>query len=197
MLRDLGIEIDFVKNPVTIGICDQFAVLTAESGRTDYAALLRHAFPDSAGGISAVSEEIKKAVSYMNVLYGIDNPLFGDALKDTKYLIKTLLPWLLRYHRAMSRVGNWARPSMSIWAADIQHGAHRHNRTATFLRNAASFALSYFNQYLDYSYPVTVRAYSPNVWWRSSANGVVRSGRDAHHRSGYAGHEAKTLPAGR
>jgi phytoene dehydrogenase-like protein len=155
MLRELDIEIDFVKNPVTIGIGDRFAVLTEESGLKDYTALLHHAFPDSAGDIAAVSEEIKKAVSYMDVLYGIDNPLFGDALKDKDYLMKTLLPWLLRYHRAMSRAGKMRAPVYAHLGQLTNNNALIDMIAQHFFKGTpASFALSYFSQYLDYSYPL-------------------------------------------
>jgi phytoene dehydrogenase-like protein len=154
MLRDLGIEIDFANNPVAIGIGDRFAALTAENGLTDYSALLLHVFPGSADDIAVITREIRRAVSYMEVLYGIDNPLFGDLLRDKDYLLRTLLPWLLRYQRTIRKTKKLVLPIYEHLGRLTSNKALIDMIAQHFFKNTpASFALSYFSQYLDYSYP--------------------------------------------
>ncbi len=34
---------------------------------------------------------------YMDVQYGIDNPVFLDMKKDREYIVKAILPWMVKY----------------------------------------------------------------------------------------------------
>ena len=36
-------------------------------------------------------------MGYLDVLYGIDNPAFLDMKRDRAYLVKVILPWMLKY----------------------------------------------------------------------------------------------------
>ncbi|MEN6635818.1 MAG: FAD-dependent oxidoreductase, partial [Clostridiaceae bacterium] len=98
MLRSLGVSLDLVKNPVSIGIADRKVRLQGEKSLAEYADLFRSFFPEESAAIDAIILEIVKVMRYMDVLYGIENPLFLEGeLKDPQYLTKTLLPWLLKY----------------------------------------------------------------------------------------------------
>jgi len=55
-------------------------------------------------------QEIDKTISYMNVMYGIDNPLFSDLSNDTQYLLHTLLPWLVKYKRNLRQIKKLNQP---------------------------------------------------------------------------------------
>ena len=100
LLRSLGLSIEFVKNPVTIGIKDRSVRLTGEESLAEYADLYKSIFPLESAAIDAIIAEVVKVMRYMDVLYGIENPLFlEEELKDPRYLTKTLLPWLLKYSR--------------------------------------------------------------------------------------------------
>lgn len=93
-------------------------------------------------------------MGYMDVIYGIDNPLFLDNMHDREYLLKTLLPWLLKYKvniRKANRLNEAVYPYLRHFT-DNQSlidiiAQHFFKNTPTF------FALSYFGLYLDYCYP--------------------------------------------
>jgi phytoene dehydrogenase-like protein len=90
----------------------------------------------------------------MDVIYGIDNPLFLDNMHDREYLLKTLLPWLLKYKvniRKANRLNEPVYPYLRRFTSNQSLidiiAQHFFKNTPTF------FALSYFGLYLDYCYP--------------------------------------------
>lgn len=155
MLKDLGIELTWVNNPVAIGIADQIVKLTGPDSLADYQAMLTRLFPKNEEDIRLIIQEIKKVMQYMDVLYGIDNPLFIDVAKDRTYLMQTLLPWLLRYQVNMRKVSRLQEPINPYLRRLTANQALVDMITQHFFQNTpAFFALSYFSLYLDYSYPV-------------------------------------------
>ncbi|WP_051355655.1 phytoene desaturase family protein [Acetobacterium malicum] len=155
MLAQLGIELEFVNNPVVIGIEDAQMTLTGVESLAAYAAMLSAKFPDNQAEIAAIISEIRKVTGYMEVLYGIENPLFMDLTRDKDYLFKTLLPWLLKYQVNIRKAQKLSEPiedylrrftkNQALIDVIIQH---------FFEKMPAFFALSYFGLYSDYSYPI-------------------------------------------
>ena len=156
LLRSLGLPIEFAKNPVTVGIGNRSVRLSGEESLAEYADLYKSFFPQEAGAIDAIISEVVKVMRYMDVLYGIENPLFLEGeLKDPKYLTKTLLPWLLKYSVNIKKAGKLDQPVQQYLRKFTQSQKlidmicqHFFAETPTF------FALSYFGLYLDYRYPV-------------------------------------------
>lgn len=155
MLAQLGIAIDFVKNPVVIGIEDSQMTLRGVESLDDYAAMLSVKFPQNQTEIAAIIDEIRKVTAYMEVLYGIENPLFMDLTIDKEYLFKTLLPWLFKYQVNIRKAQKLDEPIETYLLRFTQNQAlidviiqHFFEKMPTF------FALSYFGLYSDYSYPI-------------------------------------------
>ena len=156
MLRSLGISIDFVKNPVTIALADKKVRLSGEESLPEYADLFKSFFPQESGAIDAIMQEVVKVMRYMDVLYGIENPLFLESeLRDMQYLSKTLLPWLIKYSVNIKKASKLSQPVQEYLRKYTKNEAlidmicqHFFAETPTF------FALSYFGLYLDYRYPV-------------------------------------------
>ncbi len=104
-------------------------------------------------------------MGYMDILYGIDNPLFLDLKSNPQYVFRTILPWLLKYTLTMPKIGKLHEPveeylsrfSTNQALIDIiaQH---------FFQKTPAYFALSYFSLYLDYRTPGEEPALSPGRW---------------------------------
>ena len=116
--------------------------------------MLTTIFPDNEGDINQIKEEIRKVMGYMDVLYGIDNPLFMRKM-DLQYLTKTLLPWFFRYQLNIRKASRLDEPIQSYLGRFTKNIAlidmiiqHFFKDTPTF------FALSYFSLYLDYAYPI-------------------------------------------
>ncbi len=155
MLKQLGITIDFVKNPVSIGIENEMIELHSKESLFGYEELLNHYFPDNSGDIRNIMKEIQTVMDYMDVLYGIDNPLFLDFSKDREYLFKSLLPWLIKYQINIKKVTKLNLPVNDYLLKFTHNQALIDMITQHFFKNTPTFfALSYFGLYLDYSYPV-------------------------------------------
>lgn len=155
MLKQLGIDIEFVSNPISIGIKADVIELKSKESLKDYEALLIKYFRENSEDINKIIFEIKKVMTYMDVLYGIDNPLFLDFRDDKKYIFKTLLPWLFRYYKNMSKVNKLVKPINEYLKRFTNNQALIDMITQHFFKNTPTFfALSYFSLYLDYSYPM-------------------------------------------
>ncbi|UCG83914.1 MAG: NAD(P)/FAD-dependent oxidoreductase [Dehalococcoidia bacterium] len=154
MLKQLGIEIEFVKNNVSIGLEKDVVRLEGMASLADYEGLLRKYFPGNAADVKKVFTEIEKVSNYMDVVYGIDNPLFLDMKKDRKYLVTVILPWLLKYLLTTRKIEKLKEP--------IKHYLSRITANTSlidifaqhfFKDTPAFFALGYLKIYLDYYYP--------------------------------------------
>jgi len=154
MLRQLGIDIEFLPNTVSIGIGDEVVRVSTEDSLTDYQALLERQFPENRPDISRIIAEVRRVMDYMDILYGIDNPLFLDLMKDPKYLARTLLPWMLRYALTMPKLSQLMGPVVEH-LAKLSRNPSLVDIIAQhfFQKTPAYFALSYFSLYLDYRYP--------------------------------------------
>lgn len=154
MLKQLGIHVDFLKSPVSIGIAEKVVNVEGKENLEDYGNMLKALYPENTADVDAILQDIRKVMRDMDVLYGIENPLFKDLVHDTVYLSKTLLPWMGRFLSTIGRINRMNEP------------AEVHLRTFTtnpalidiiaqhfFRKTPAFFAMSYFSLYLDYRYP--------------------------------------------
>jgi len=154
MLKQLGIEVDFVKSNVSIGIEKDVIKLKDENSLAVYRDFLVRHFPHQEDEIDNIMSEIKKIMGYMDMLYGIDNPVFKDLKKDPVYLRKVMLPWLVKYMFTIGKILKLNEPvddyilkftkDQPLIDIIVQH---------FFQKTPAFFALSYFSLYLDYHYP--------------------------------------------
>ena len=153
MLRDLGIDLEFLPNPVSIRIGEK-SVKLGQDGLEEYGSLLKSLFPNERDAIDAILIEIRRVMDIMDVLYGIDNPLFVNVKGDSQYLLKTLLPWLMRYQVNMRKMKKYKQPIERHLSRFTGNQALIDMIAQHFFRNTPSFfALSYFGLYLDYMYP--------------------------------------------
>jgi phytoene dehydrogenase-like protein len=153
MLRQLGLEIDFLPSPVSIGIGNDVVRLDSKESIHGYRELLVRSFPERAGEIDAIIADISNVMGYMDILYGIDNPLFMN-MKDPEYLRGTLLPWFLKYLRTMPKISRLGGPVEERLAKLSGNRALIDMIAQHFFRaTPAFFALSYFSLYLEYLYP--------------------------------------------
>ena len=154
MLRQLGIEVPFIRNGVSIGIESDVINLQSKNSLQDYLQLLRSHFPENSGDIDRFGCEIEKIMHYMDVLYGIDNPLFLDLKSDRQYLVKTLLPWLFKYLVTIRKITRLDQPVADYLKRVTDNQALIDMIAQHFFKDTPTFfALSYFSLYLDYQYP--------------------------------------------
>ena len=152
MLKELGIDLEFLKSPVSIGIEKDIIHLTPETGLDDYKLLLEKLYPESINDIDKIDSKIRKIMKDMRILYAIDNPNFREE-KDGAYL-KQLLRWLPKFLPVLRRMSRQSEPvesylgklttNQSLIDIIAQH---------FFKKTPTSFALGYFYSYTDYIYP--------------------------------------------
>ena len=154
MLAQLGIEIEWLKSPVFIGIEDLRTEATRESGLEAYQRLLEELYPESHDEIAELVRQITRVMEYMDVLYGIDNPALIDLAQNPRFLLGTLLPWTIRYALAMPKIASLQGPVSAHLRQFMQNESLLDIIAQHFFRDTpASFALSYFTLYFDYMYP--------------------------------------------
>lgn len=182
MLKSLGINIEFTKNPVSIGIENQWLKLVSRDSLQNYASMLTTLFPDNAEDIARIEGEIKKVMVYMDVLYGIENPLFLENMRDMKYITNTLLPWLFRYQVNIRKASRLNEPIYEYLKQFTDNNALIDMIAQHFFKETPSFfALSYFGLYLDYCYPLGGTGILPKKMteYINSAGGEILTGTTA------------------
>ena len=154
MLRQLGIDINFIKDRVSIQIENNRADLNAKGGLDSYKKMLQNLFPSERDNIKEIAAVIKKISGYTDILYGIDNPLFLDYQKDKKYMMNTILPWMVKYTLTVSKIEKLRMPVNTFLLSMTKNQSLIDMITQHFFSDTpAFFALSYFRLYTDYYYP--------------------------------------------
>ncbi|UCE11175.1 MAG: NAD(P)/FAD-dependent oxidoreductase [Candidatus Thorarchaeota archaeon] len=154
MLNELGIELELLDSPVSIGVENDIISLDSETSLDDYKGLLDRLYPESVNDVDKIISKIEGIIKDMAILYGIDNPNFRDLKSDRNYLIKELLPWLGRFIFTLYRMNRKNEPVESYLGKLSSNQSlidiiaqHFFKMTPTF------FALGYFYAYNDYRYP--------------------------------------------
>jgi phytoene dehydrogenase-like protein len=154
MLKELGIELDVVKSPVSVGVENDILHIEDIHSLTEYKNLLKKIYPESEAEIDRVIKIIRKVMKHMDVLYGIENPNFKDLKCDRAYLFKELLPWLPRFLLTIGKINRMNMPVEPYLEKIIKNPSLRDIISQHFFKNTPTFfALSYFSLYLDYFYP--------------------------------------------
>lgn len=154
MLKQLGIDIEFTKSNISIGIGKSILKLAGKESVDEYEDFLIAQYPENSADIKAIIIEIKKIMDYMDVLYGIDNPAFLNMAEDREYMMKVIFPWMFKFIFTIGKIKRKQQPVEEFLKRFTNNqalidiiGQH------FFQKTPASFALSYFSLYLDYHYP--------------------------------------------
>jgi all-trans-retinol 13,14-reductase len=154
MLRDLEIDLEVAPNPVSIGIEDNVIHVTSKESLIDYESLLKKTYPESKDEIDQVIAVIKKIMKDMEILYGVDNPLFTNLLSNKSKFIKSYIPWLIKFVFTLRRIDKMRMPVEEFLNRMITNRSLLDIIDQHFFENTpAFFALSYFYLYQDYFYP--------------------------------------------
>lgn len=154
MLKDLDIQLDVVRSKVSLGIENRIIHIEDLSSLEKYRNLLTEAFPESEGEIDEILRIIRTVMKHMDVLYGIENPVFKDLKRDREFIFKKLLPWLPRFIFTLRRINSMNIPVEEYLTTIVKNPSLRDMISQHFFKNTpVFFALSYFSLYLDYFYP--------------------------------------------
>jgi phytoene dehydrogenase-like protein len=153
MLQDLVIEVEFLKTPVSVGIEDRFINVKSRENLEDYKELLESFYPESEDDVDEVIRIINGIMGEMQVLYGVDNPLFLDMKRDSKKLLQ-YGPWFPRFLKTLYAMNKMNEPIEPFLEKRIKNRSLRDIISQHFFKGTpAFFAMSYFYLYTDYIYP--------------------------------------------
>ena len=154
MLKDLGIQLEVVKSPVSLGIENEIIHIENLDSLIKYRELLTKLYPESEEEIDEVIKIIRKIMKHMDVLYGIENPVFKDLKRDRDFIFKKLLPWLPKFIFTVGKINRMNMPVEDYLRTIVKNPSLRDIISQHFFKNTpAFFAMSYFSLYLDYFYP--------------------------------------------
>ncbi|MBN1299137.1 MAG: NAD(P)/FAD-dependent oxidoreductase [Actinobacteria bacterium] len=154
MLRSLGINMEFIKNNISIGLENDIIRIKNIDSLSDYQDLLNKYYPAEVNSIAEIIAEIKKIMSYVDIIYGIENPMFLDIKNDRKYFIKVVLPWLFKYITTIKKIEKLKEPVNDYLKRMTSNLSLIDIITQHFFKDTpVFFALSYFKLYSDYFYP--------------------------------------------
>lgn len=154
MIRDLGLDIQFDPSPVTLGIKDRVISLSAIEDIKEYESLLIDLFPKDKKDIEIIIKKIQRILRYMDVLYGIENPMIIDLKAHRSYVIKTLFPWFFKFVPTLFQIEKLNVPVETYLKRYTSNQALMDMIAQHFFKGSPTFfALGYFSIYFDYHYP--------------------------------------------
>jgi phytoene dehydrogenase-like protein len=154
MLKELGIEMEVIKSPVSVGVGKEILNIRDIKSLDDYSDMLKRLYPGYESETDKIIGVIRKVMKHMDVLYGVENPNFRDISGDRAYLFGELLPWLPKFLFTMVWINKMNVPVEPYLEKIVRNPSLRDIISQHFFRNTpAFFALSYFSLYLDYFYP--------------------------------------------
>lgn len=154
MIRDLGLDVEFNRSRITLGIQDRVIDLSQISDIDAYASLLTHHFPNEKRDIERIIRKIKRILKYMDVLYGIENPMIIDLKSNKSYVIKTLFPWFFRFVPTLVQIDRLSIPVEAYLKKLTSNQSLIDMIAQHFFKSSPTFfALGYFSIYFDYHYP--------------------------------------------
>jgi len=154
MLKDLKIQLEIVESPVSLGIEDEIIHIENLDSLVKYRDLLAKLYPESEDEINGIIKTIRKIMKDMDVLYGIENPVFKDLKSDRNFIFKKLLPWLPKFIFTVGKINRMNMPVEDYLGTIVKNPSLRDIISQHFFKNTpAFFAMSYFSLYLDYFYP--------------------------------------------
>ena len=154
MLKDLGIEWEYLPNKISIGIEDQIFSVDSMDSIKEYQQILDSLYPESRDQIAAIIEVMSELSEYTRILYEFDNPNFGDVMSDRKFIFRELIPWTFQFLKALRRMRKFEMPMEEFLDDYTDNQALIDVLTQMFFRKTPThFSLGYFYVYLDYFYP--------------------------------------------
>jgi all-trans-retinol 13,14-reductase len=135
MLKELGISLDVVKSPVSVGVENDILHIEDIHSLTEYKNLLKKIYPESEAEIDHVIKIIRKVMKHMDVLYGIENPNFKDLRRDRSYLFKVLLPWLPKFLLTIGKINRMNMPVEPYLEKIVKNSSLRDIISQHFFKN--------------------------------------------------------------
>jgi phytoene dehydrogenase-like protein len=181
MLEDLSIRLPLVKGLVSTGIREEIIHHDDREAVRSYAESLRRLFPESREDIGRIEKRIREYCSLARIMNGVPNPFLRNPLKDFRYLLREWLPWLPSFLRALVKTSLRKRTVREALDELTDNDSLKDMVSQHFFKGTpASFALGYFENYLDYEYPIGGTGQLPRALEEKilSGGGLIRKERE-------------------
>lgn len=139
ILRELGVEWEFLENKISIGIEDQLFRVNTINDLEEYRRVLSGLYPDNQADIKQILAAVKELSEYTRVIYEFDNPYFGDAFSDKEYVLKKLLPWTFKFLQALRKFNQFKLPMEDYLHQFTKNQALIDILTQHFFRNTPTY----------------------------------------------------------
>ncbi|MDX9851274.1 MAG: hypothetical protein RBT01_12245 [Anaerolineaceae bacterium] len=154
ILKDLGIQWEFLENKISVGVEDQVIRINSMLDLQEYKRLLEHLYPDNKEEISRVITIISQMSGYTKVLYEFDNPNFIDLKNNKKFIFRKLIPWTFKFLYTLRKQTQYSLPMEDFIKDKVSNQSMVDIILQHFFRKTPThFALGYFYVYMDYFYP--------------------------------------------
>ena len=145
MLEELGINLEFARSKVSVGVEDKVLSIDNMASIDQYRDMLVSIYPESADELDTFLKMVLKVMKHLEVLYGIENPAFKDLKKETKYIFTKLLPWLPKFIFTVGKINRLNYPIEEYLEKTIKNRSLRDIISQHFFKGTPTFfALSYF-----------------------------------------------------
>lgn len=181
MLEDLRIRLPLVKGLVSTGIREEIVHFDGDDAIRGYIESLERLFPDSREDIGRIGKRVRDYRSLARVMNRMPNPFFKNPLKDARYLLRKFLPWLPSFLGALMKTSLRRRTVEEALDALTDNPSLKDMVSQHFFKGTpAGFALGYFENYLDYQYPLGGTGQLPRALEERivSGGGLIRKERE-------------------
>ncbi len=155
MLEDLQIDLPLVDGSVSTGIENEIVHYDSRQAIEGFIASLGRLFPQSILEIGRIHGRIRSYSSNAGILNRVPNPFFKNPLEDRRFLFREFLPWLPSFLRVVLKT-SMRKETMEVVLDSLTDNASLKDMISQhfFKGTPAGFALGYFENYLDYKYPL-------------------------------------------
>lgn len=181
MLSDLNIDLPMIKGLVSTGISDEIVHYTDDEDIKAYADSLRRLFPASLQEIAVLETKIRTSCRLVRTLRRLPNPYFYPPLSHPAYLLGTFIPWLPFFLFTALKTG-LDRPIERAMDSFSSNRPLNDMVSQHFFKGTPSlFAFGYFDNFLDYRYPLGGTGVLPRALERriADAGGIIHTEREA------------------
>jgi phytoene dehydrogenase-like protein len=154
MLEELGMGLEVVKSKVSVGVEEDIIHVEDLSSLEAYRLHLTRLYPKSEKDIEKLVLVIRSIMKDMDVLYGLENPMIKNYMKDLGAVFTHLLLWFPKFLVTIAKINRLQMPVEEYLESIIEDASLRDIISQHFFKGTPTFfALSYFSLYLDYVYP--------------------------------------------
>jgi len=155
MLADLGIDLPLARGAVSTGIADCVVHHDGEEGLGLWLESLRALFPESGRAIDAIGRWARTCSRMARYLNRVPNPLFTDVFSDPRFLLREFLPLMPGFLASVAHAAVSGAPMERAMAALAPDPGLAEMVTQHFFKGTpVNFVLGYFENFLDYAYPL-------------------------------------------